>query len=965
MYTQYWGKAGIDHTWRPVAGHVAAATRVAGLLLPIFQVFVQRLQERAGWTKEEAHNALLYAVAMHDIGKFHGSFQWKSEEGYLRTYGNMANLKTFRELNFDPGYYHGTMGLLWFAHIRGFKLMDNVVLSAASAHHGQFPDFYADLKKLKTLNGSLDEKTEAESLQDKKAMETFALEVEALFPPPQGIRGTEDISKKLRDFRKNNIITMIACFVSISDWIGSNDNYFPLKKSWVGEDITFTGFYNSPDLISQARQAVDNTGLSFLGTPQKTDIKALQDKAKTGLQEYVATLGDNRLTVIEFPTGDGKTEAAFLIAMNALKEGYIDRVVFALPTKATANAIYSRLNQQIHHSYGENRGAHLAHGDASRWIEFLKETTPPTEYFEGSVEEEPEIDSVHVRHRWLSSGKKGLLNNFVACTIDQVLMSALKNNKHFFVRLGAMASSLIILDEVHATDLYMGGILERALEIWASQGARVVLLSATLPQGHRKLLVDAFARGLGVQDPVIEKEGYPLITTLDEKGFVKQEVCTSRRKPRHIQVKIIKHDWEGEYAPHPAQEDLKKLALDLVGSVNNGACACCIMNTVGLSQKLYAEVEALKPDFDVYLLHAGLAQTHRRIVEGQLSFRFGPPWLEGVTRKPSMVIGTQILEQSLDLDFDRMVRQLCPVDGIIQAMGRCHRHQRENRPVGYESPTLEVFMPREDIPFKRNSIYTLVYGETALPLLRTWYDLRTRTEFEEPAGVAPLLQNIFGEVSDPTTLSGDLRWAYEKDGGVRESRLVAVKTAYLVMDEPSIKDTNADKKKFPTRIGMSNRPFIFMIPEGGPRYRVANSELVLDLTPFLALKSKIPIYGGDDIEFKRQQKRARKEIGDALKPLWKEWDVLTEAVQTYCASRSTVSIYHRVTVKRPLDSNLKFLEDLWTFSGMYPRGLIAVPINENKDPVCITRLDKGADKDRSKDYMVWYDPKTGLCFEPC
>ena len=990
-YKQYWGKTTPDGKWRPVAGHTAAATLAAKGLLELWPLYVERLQTITGWGRDEVLSAILYAAAMHDIGKFHVEFQWKAEDRYEITYGNKDDIKGLKNFYYDEnlGFYHGTHGMLWFTG--GWEnLLGNTPLLAASAHHGQFPTAVEDVVVRRFQRNTRRKRWEGPA-QDRKAMDAYEAEVRGLFPPPGCIQQAPGETADAYRFRRNNAASLIAFIVSVADWIGSNEYFFPTQEEWVPLP-SFTDFFTDPHMQEQARKAVADTGMYQL--PQLLDETLVLFKKKRGqkkldpsrMQEYVGKLVKARLTIIEAPTGDGKTEAAVLLILALLMEGLVDRMVFALPTQATANAMDERLDEQMCHSYGQRTT--LVHGNSRKarssltklpaWVRFVK-GNPGLDPENGQVDEDSKYtasqwlqESRLQESMWLKGSKKSLLNRFISTTIDQPMMSGLRNNKHAFVRQGALSTAVVVLDEVHATDLYQSGILESTLANWAAQGTYVILLSATLPGGKRGKLMEAFRLGMGIESPLppLTKKGYPLVTSMTAEGAVKQRNFRARRRARRLQVKIVWHDWMTVAGvPLLTTDDLRQMAQSLIASVEAGACTCCIVNTVGTASSLWRVVGEMRPQWvdrkrkkPLYLLHAGFSKDERYPTEQEINKVFGKKGTKTGRRHPALVIGTQILEQSLDVDFDRMVRQLSPLDGIIQAMGRCHRHGKAHaRPKGYKRARLEVWMPFMHKEFPKKSLYHRIYIETTLPLMRTWhkvYELQqTRTSVREPQDVPGLINEIFSEMEP---LQGTLfHDAWEQGAGRQFNQEAHVDKVVINMKGDSVIDTAPGGRKFPTRFGIPTRPFLFLLPtdEQGV-YRVANKSTLLDLRPFLGLPS---LKGLQD----SARRKVRKVLQEALydKETKKKWAAFTEAASEHTAQRSNVTQMHGVVVHdeaQPVEMQL--IRDLWEVGRMFPRGIVPIVLPSESGKAHITLYKTYENVESPKDFLVWYDTHTGLEF---
>ncbi|WP_255360399.1 CRISPR-associated helicase Cas3', partial [Frankia sp. EI5c] len=265
-------------------------------------------------------------------------------------------------------------------------------------------------------------------------------------------------------------------------------------------------------------------------------------------------------------------------------------------------------------------------------------------------------------------------------TIDHVLHAATRT-KHVMLRQAGLAGRVVVLDEVHAYDVYMAQFLFEALRWLADASVPVVLLSATLPPDLRRDLVRAYLQGavqrLDVEDELrglAEPAGYPSVTSVcavDGTPHLAVDVYASKRPRLEVGVEIL--DEQDEFTP-------ATVAAAVTAEVQAGGCALVVCNTVARAQGVFT---ALQPVFgdDVVLLHARFIAAARAERAERVIDLLGPPGRRGAARRPDrlVVVATQVAEQSFDVDVDFLVTDLAPIDLLLQRIGRLHRHQR---PVG-------------------------------------------------------------------------------------------------------------------------------------------------------------------------------------------------------------------------------------------------------------------------------------------
>jgi CRISPR-associated endonuclease/helicase Cas3 len=127
-------------------------------------------------------------------------------------------------------------------------------------------------------------------------------------------------------------------------------------------------------------------------------------------------------------------------------------------------------------------------------------------------------------------------------------------------------------------------------------------------------------------------------------------------------------------------------------AIVEGGCACWVKNTVNDAIETYQTLSKHFGDENILLFHARFTMGDRIEKENEVLKLFGKESTPAI-RKGKILVATQVVEQSLDLDFDLMVTDLAPMDLIIQRSGRLHRHndpaKRGNRGV----PKLVVMSP--------------------------------------------------------------------------------------------------------------------------------------------------------------------------------------------------------------------------------------------------------------------------------
>lgn len=630
--------------------------------------------------------AVVFLAAAHDVGKANVFFQTKD----ARRAQAMGIQAPYPE---PAGHGQATGAFLaeWLKERWGWKPMAATnVARAVGGHHGAF---FVEGGGAKL---HLDE--EPWSRHGPTLLDQLA----ALLHLPGAIPEPKDL---------NPFLGWLAGFVCVADWLGSHERMTVFQED-AGDLRTY---------LQEARERAGNL-FSDLGwiAPPRREPRRVEELVPEGrpnelqrLAEQIGTVGFS-LALVEAPTGEGKTEAAFALAEPYRSAG--GGLCFLLPTMATANGLHSRVGRYI----GDD--VRLAHSQA--WLYRQSHEI---------VDNPGDDDSRAEAEDWFAGAKRALLAPYGVGTIDQGLIGALRV-KHGFVRLFALAGKTVVVDEVHAYDVYMSDLLDVLLGWLRVLGCRVVLLSATLPANRRAALMKAW----GVESS--EPARYPCITWVDDRGNSHSETfAVAHRKP--LGLKLL---------PPADGEAWARGAARILELVCPGGTGALILNTVGAAQSAYEwlKVATEGTGIEVMVFHARYTADDRRRKEQETLDRFGK------TAKRSgrtILVATQVVEQSLDLDFDYMVSALAPIDLLIQRAGRLHRHarradgslaepgERDARP----APVLEVLPPdydEEDVPDVREPVYARDVQMLTERLLRSGLVI------DSPNRVAEAIHAVYGSL---------------------------------------------------------------------------------------------------------------------------------------------------------------------------------------------------------------------------
>lgn len=428
---------------------------------------------------------------------------------------------------------------------------------------------------------------------------------------------------------------------SVADWIGSDERFFPAdKKTSIPKDMS-------------AQAALEHIGFHRLrlhaGLPFDSIFPFSPNELQIRAAEIIATPG---VYIIEAPMGMGKTEAALWAAYHLLCTGHASGLYFALPTQATSNRIHQRMNDFLNRITKDSARSRLVHGNS--WL--LDSVNIP--FVPATIAQGGTADDVRSIRDWFASAKRALLASFGVGTVDQCLLGVVAA-KHFFVRHFALAGKVVILDEIHSYDLYTGTLIDKLITTLEGLGCTVIILSATLTAKRRNQL-------LAPDDwPTPAEEHfdapYPLISGRNASGEI-EPVTVTPPSTRRVRVCFSGVD------------DARFRAR---GLAERGGAVLWICNTVDSAQRIFRELsDSCDNAFPIGLLHSRFTFPRREALEQEWMERFGKTG----ARCGSILVATQVVEQSVDLDADLLVTELAPTDMLLQRIGRLWRHQRADRP---------------------------------------------------------------------------------------------------------------------------------------------------------------------------------------------------------------------------------------------------------------------------------------------
>lgn len=739
MTEKFWAKTGEGNfhaegspKYHPVICHLADTAAVAMQIVKEYlsAAAIATLERGLGLKGESLVKCCGFLAGCHDLGKVSPAFQFQvSDVGKALVgdslYDLWSNLpaeirkgkaphgtvtaKTLPEFLFDVGLDNNLTK-------RGAKQLSRRLAVIVGGHHGFFPS-QSDIDALDDL---LCGTKEGCDWQHRRFSQT-------IFEQLQGFVGLT--SSDLPTQCDNAAAMILAGLTTVSDWIASNPDEksgFPYANDTPFEEYT-TG------LATRAEKALQAIGWSKIPTGQPLKFTELFSKITSPrpLQDAVIALAQSLtppcLILVEASMGEGKTEAALYLADYLQHQASSGGFYIGLPTQATSNAMWKRVREFLEQRYpAEVVNLTLSHSAAALKEEYLQTICRLDQVYD----EDSRLENGRVgASEWHTARKRTMLSPYGVGTVDQGLMGVVRS-KHQFVRLFGLAGRTVILDEIHAYDLYTSTLLERFLEWLAVLGSPVIALSATLPISTRCQLVAAYAKGCGhhndVELPLVD---YPRITALTAEGVQVRSFAASDHVRRSLNLHWVS---DTEWA-----ETLQEKLAD-------GGCAAVICSTVGRAQEVFQQLQDKFAENELGLFHGRFLFGDRERIEQDCIAKFGKPSAPETQRPHRYVlVATQVIEQSLDLDFDVMISDLAPIDLLLQRSGRLHRHaDRKTRPIKLAKPTLWVVQPTIDLAGKVQFAETgIIYNRHIL--LRTWLTLRDQSCIQLPEETDALIEAVY------------------------------------------------------------------------------------------------------------------------------------------------------------------------------------------------------------------------------
>ena len=578
---------------------------------------LNKLMSYTGLSRKEAIESLSNIIACHDIGKAHPAFQGRysnskayevlSEHNLLDRSYSQDDMMSFRH-----EIYSGKLEKEYLKSLGFDSYTRSCIVQVQEMHHQ---------KNTETIMPISNELVDPwHNMQDH-----LFKEVEDVFPLT-----VFSVSKDNLDA----FATLLHGLEMTCDWISSNifsdiaEDSFTNREEYYNEIVRRIHELFESQCMMEQKLPVYETMKEYIPalkpytlTPVQAAIESVMLKIKSGFS----------MALIEAGTGKGKTETALYMTYYIMSHKLADvsGFYYGLPTSATSSAMQPRLQKMLR-DLGLDDNVFLYTGNA--WMK--------------------EADTPDVRK--LSSEQK-FLRQFACGTVDQ-MMAKFHLIKHGAQGLTALASKVVIIDEMHAYDAYMRGTLVKMLTWLKELGAPVIILSATLPSKIKRQIFDVYSN-----KEVSLSKAYPLITVCNEKGTyqfpVEEQEISKSYKIEELQI-----------AKSP-----EKIAQEALRSVRSGGCCGVILNTVKKTKAVYKELKKIAgDDVLIEMIRGNAPEDYKSKRTEEVLSHYGKD--RSSRPKKAVVVATQILEQSIDIDLDFLYTEICPIDLLIQRIGRYRRH---------------------------------------------------------------------------------------------------------------------------------------------------------------------------------------------------------------------------------------------------------------------------------------------------
>ena len=679
--------------------HMVDSASVCAEILRKDHRLLRTIANALGVEHNVALQSMSFLTALHDIGKVSNLFQYRNQE--IRSYRHdLMGYVLLTSDGFENRIVQHLMGM-GKGTTRRIRRSIRDLIRASAMHHGSPSGWNRHESELPLMFRERSEIADASMVLE---------HISKLYP-----LDTHLSSEALESEEFRSVTSLIAGLISLSDWIASDESLYP----WKGDATNLFEYRDDSESIAKRTIGDDVLGIFLSQMSSGMDYHAIFDFELSPIQTMMAESESGRamMAIVEDATGSGKTEASLIWASRSMSCHRCDGVTYALPTKATSNMMFIRLESIKDVLFGNRCSTSLIHGSSKHFLE---------------------SQGVSDVRGWYSEGSnKSMFANISVCTVDQAIQAIIPV-RYEPLKLLSLSRHVLVIDEVHSFDAYTFNLICGLVSACRLYSTPVMLLSATLPSMMRRRLLSSYDVPVGNLS-----DSYPLVTICDEEGYREVSCEPSHRSERVVHVRYTSDE-----------ESMLQEILDLSKA---GFRVGVIRNTVDSAIETYDSLQ-YRADVPVILIHSRFTVADRTRIENVVMDCCG----KGSRIDTGLiVVGTQVIEQSMDISFDRLFSDLSPMDSVIQRMGRMQRFGASGLspevvifgPPFTDSPSPEWYSDRfPKASFVYRNHYSLwktagLLSDCDVHIPRDYRDLVERA-YSSPSEVSPFYENYMKFMSE-------------------------------------------------------------------------------------------------------------------------------------------------------------------------------------------------------------------------
>lgn len=607
-----WGKkSDCESSVHLLEYHMVDSASICAEILKKDQRLLKTIASALGVECNVALQSVRFLTALHDIGKVSNLFQYQNQE--IRSYRH--DLMGYVLLTSDGFENRIVQHLIGQERGTTRRIRRSIrdLIRASTMHHGSPSGWNRHESELFLMFREQGEIADASIVIE---------HLSNLYPLDSYLS-----SEALESEEYRSVTSLIAGLISLSDWIASDESIYP----WKGDAISLLEYRNDSEKIARRIIGDDVLGIFLSQMPGIMDYRGVFDFELSPIQMLMAESesGCAMMAIVEDATGSGKTEASLIWASRSMSSHNCEGMTYALPTRATSNMMFTRLESIKGTLFGNRCSTSLIHGSSKYFLE---------------------SQGVSDVRGWYSEGSnKSMFANISVCTVDQAIQAILPV-RYEPLKLLSLSRHVLVIDEVHSFDAYTFNLICGLVSACRLYSIPVMLLSATLPSMMRRRLLSSY--NVPVRDLL---DSYPLVTICDTEGYREVSCEPSHRSERVVHVRYT--------------SDEGSMLQEILDLSKAGFRIGVIRNTVDSAIETYDALQDLA-DVPVILIHSRFTVADRTRIENNVMDSCGK---DAHIETGLIVVGTQVIEQSMDISFDRLFSDLSPMDSVIQRMGRMQR----------------------------------------------------------------------------------------------------------------------------------------------------------------------------------------------------------------------------------------------------------------------------------------------------